>query len=133
MQCVVAWMPACDMLNGYTQIRPVLALYLGSLPGPSPDSPEAKLYREASPVTHVTKDSPPTLLVHGDADPIVPIKHSELMEAALKKAEVPVKLVRLKGGVHGRNFGGANLPDAKDWPDYLGETVRWFDQHLQKK
>ncbi len=133
VQCVVAWMPACDLLNGYVELRPPPALYLGTLPGNSPSSPETKLYREASPITHVTEDSPPTLLIHGDADAIVPIKHSELMEEALKKSKVLVKLVRLKGGIHGQNFGGTNLPEAKDWPDYLGETVAWFDQHLQKK
>ena len=62
-------------------------------------------------------------------DTTVPIKHSELMEAALKKAGVLVKLVRLPGGGHGPAFFRAQ----KDWPDFQAETVRWFDQHLQKK
>lgn len=137
VQCVVAWMPACDFLSGLVGGRSsaVQALYLGMLPGRSPSSPETRLYQEASPITHVTKDAAPTLLVHGDVDPIVPIGHSERMEAALKKAEVPVKLVRLTGGSHGPNFRGPGFQEekAKDWPDYVGETVRWFDQHLQKK
>jgi hypothetical protein len=57
------------------------------------------------------------------------------MEEALKKAGVPVKLVRVKGGGHGTGFRGAGFQEekAKDWPDYQAETVRWFDQHLQKK
>lgn len=144
VQCVVAWKTGSDLLNGYGGGRPTgpVALYLGTLPDRShlgmppdrsPSLPETKLYREASPITHVTKDSPPTLLVHGDSDPVVPIKHSELMEEALKKAGVTVKLVRLKGGAHGPNFRGAGFKGDKDWPDYLGDTVRWFDQHLQKK
>jgi acetyl esterase/lipase len=128
VQCVVAWMAPSDFLNGYGD-QPPRAGYIGTLPGRSSDSPETKLYREASPVTHVTRDDPPTLLVHGDADTTVPFKHSELMEAALKKAGVPVKLVRLPGGGHGPAFYRAQ----KDWPDFQAETVRWFDQHLQKK
>ena len=133
VQCVVARMAPSDMLNGSDEVRSPLALYLGVLPGRSPSSPETRLYREASPITHVTKDDPPTLLVHGDADMIVPIKHSELMEEALKTAGVPVKLVRLKGGAHGPGFRGTGFREEKDWPDYVGETVRWFDQHLQTK
>lgn len=133
VQCVVAWMPACDLLEGYDRIGPAPALYLGTLAGRSASSPETRLYREASPITHVGKDDPPTLLIHGDADVIVPIKHSELMEEALKKAGVTVKLIRLNGGVHGSGFRGEGLREEKSWPDYVGESVRWFDQHLQTK
>lgn len=52
------------------------------------DDLENKLYRDASPVTHVTPDDAPTLLFHGDEDVVVPIKQSEIFEEALKKAGV---------------------------------------------
>src|SRR6187399_3044659 len=41
------------------------------------DDVENRQYREASPLTHVTADDPPMLLMHGDQDTIVPIKLSE--------------------------------------------------------
>jgi len=38
-----------------------------------------------SPLLFVTSKMPPTLLVHGDNDPIVPIEHSRKMLAACEK------------------------------------------------
>lgn len=48
--------------------------------------------RQASPVTHVSTGFPPTLLVHGDADEVVPVEASLTMHAALRQAGVPVEL-----------------------------------------
>jgi acetyl esterase/lipase len=86
---------------------------------------EHKRYTEASPVTHVSAGDAPFLLLHGDADRTVPFEQSELMEAALRKAGVDIKLIRIAGGGHGANFEGAPNP-----PDFLGEMVRWMDRHL---
>jgi acetyl esterase/lipase len=85
-------------------------------------------YRRASPITYVTTDDPPTLLMHGDEDVVVPLEQSELMERALRAAGVKVRLIKVSGGKHGQNF---QLPkgDAR-LPDYLGESVRWFDENL---
>ena len=57
--------------------------------------------RRASPITYVTGDCPPFLIVHGDADPIVPCAQSGLLAAALKKAGVPVTFYTVKGAKHG--------------------------------
>lgn len=59
------------------------------------------LARLASPVTHVTKDAPPFLIVHGDQDKTVPLEQSELLQEALKKAGVRVTLHVAKGQGHG--------------------------------
>ena len=78
----------------------------------TPDSPESQLVggpirdnpdkvARANPITYVTKDDPPFLIVHGDADALVPHHQSELLEAALKKAGVPVRFVTIPGGLHG--------------------------------
>jgi dipeptidyl aminopeptidase/acylaminoacyl peptidase len=34
---------------------------------------------EASPITHVTEDDPPFLLIHGERDEVVPVEQSQLM------------------------------------------------------
>jgi acetyl esterase/lipase len=57
--------------------------------------------RRASPISYVTKDCPPFLIVHGDQDPIVPYTQSVLMTAALQKAGVPVTFYTVKGAKHG--------------------------------
>ncbi|WP_414660978.1 alpha/beta hydrolase fold domain-containing protein [Horticoccus sp. 23ND18S-11] len=78
----------------------------------APDSPEAKLIggalqenkaqaRRASPITYVSKDDAPMLIVHGDADPLVPLAQSETFLVALKAAGVDASLYVVKGGGHG--------------------------------
>lgn len=42
--------------------------------GVRPDDVENRQYRAAAPLTHVTADDPPMLLMHGDQDTVVPIK-----------------------------------------------------------
>jgi len=81
----------------------------------------------ASPINSVSPDTAPFLLIHGDADRTVPFHQSEMMEGALRKAGVPVKLVTIAGGDHGPTFPGATNP-----PDDKAEMVKWFDLHLRK-
>ena len=46
---------------------------------------DAKLAESVSPLLHVSKDDPPTLLIHGDKDDLVKLDNSERIDAALKK------------------------------------------------
>jgi acetyl esterase/lipase len=64
----------------------------------------------ANPITYITKGDPPFLIVHGDADPLVPHHQSELLEAALKKAGVPLLFYTVKGGGHGQ-FNDPKVPE----------------------
>jgi len=82
-----------------------------------------ELGKAVSPVTHVTPDDPPTLIIHGDADKLVPIQQAEAMVEALKKAGVPAKLVTKAGAAH----GWANM--AED----MVLIADWFDEHLKAK
>lgn len=77
-----------------------------------PDSPEAKLLggavvdnpakaAAASPVTYVTQDDPPFLIVHGANDPTVPVNQSESLHALLLKTGVTSTLHVLPGAKHG--------------------------------
>ena len=73
-----------------------------------PDSPESQLVggpiqerpaevARANPVTYVTSEAPPFLIVHGDRDPLVPYHQSTLLVAALKAAGVPVTFYTVVG------------------------------------
>ena len=64
----------------------------------------------ANPITYVTKDAPPFLICHGDSDPLVPHHQGELLEAALKKAGVPVTFYTVKGAGHG-GFHDPKVPE----------------------
>jgi acetyl esterase/lipase len=127
LQCVVAAAAPSDLAKIKTEagLMAVTSFVGSPLRDTNPATAEYKTYREASPVTHVSADDAPFLLVHGDADRTVPFEQAELMEAALRKAGVEVQLVRIPGGGHSENFEGATNP-----PDFLGEMVRWMDRHL---
>lgn len=64
----------------------------------------------ANPITYVTSNAPPFLICHGDHDPLVPHHQSELLEAALKKASVPVTFYTVKGAGHG-GFRDSRVPE----------------------
>lgn len=61
----------------------------------------------ASPVTHVTRQAPPFLIVHGDKDTLVPQQQAEILAEALKKAGTPVTLYIAQGQGHG--LGGPEV------------------------
>jgi acetyl esterase/lipase len=78
----------------------------------SPTSPESLLIggeitehkdkvRHASPLTYVSRDDPPFLIIHGTQDPLVPYNQSVVLDAALKKAGVDVLLQTISEGQHG--------------------------------
>jgi acetyl esterase/lipase len=58
-------------------------------------------YKKASPLTYVTKDAPPFLVIHGNADVIVPIIHSERLVAKLKENGTPCEFVTFNWRGHG--------------------------------
>ncbi len=87
---------------------------------------DAKLEADVSPVTKVTADDAPALMVHGDKDALVPIEHSKNMVPLFEKAKVPVKLVTVEGAGHGFT------------PQQARETMTpavldWFGKHLAGK
>ncbi len=98
----------------------------------APDSPESRLIggpvqenpelvRRANPITYVTKDDPPFLIVHGDKDPLVPHNQSQMLYDALKKAGVEVTLYTVPGGGH----GGFKDPQVETLVD------QFFAKHLR--
>jgi acetyl esterase/lipase len=130
VQCVVALYPPIDMTKMDTPRGSVAVTSFMGMPPPRDTSKgggDGRPYREASPVSHVTADDPPFLLIHGDGDKTVPYNQSEIMEAALKKAGVAVKLIRVPGGGHGSSFPGAT--EKADWP---AAALEWFNQYLRK-
>ena len=78
----------------------------------APDSPESKLVggpiqehkdrvAKANPITYVSKDDSPFLIIHGDQDKLVPYQQSVLLKDALEKAGVSVTFYKVEGGGHG--------------------------------
>lgn len=55
-----------------------------------------------SPISYVNKNTPPTFIVHGDADPTVPYQHSVELHKKLKSAGVKTVFMTVEGGLHGK-------------------------------
>lgn len=60
-----------------------------------------ELAQQISPFYHVTPDDPPTLIIHGDADLLVPIQQAQLVMEKLEEVKVPHELVVRPGAAHG--------------------------------
>ncbi len=58
------------------------------------------LYRNASPISHISVQSPPFLLIHGTGDSFVPYSQSARMAKALQRANVPCVLYPVAGMDH---------------------------------
>jgi acetyl esterase/lipase len=76
-----------------------------------------------SPIRFVSPGAAPSLIVHGDADRVVPIVEGETMYAALSKAGVPASFIRIEGAGH--RFDGADFTRA------TAGMVKWFEDHLR--
>ncbi len=94
----------------------------GGAPAASASEVVEKL-KAVSPALCVTAKAPPFLIIHGDADPMVPLDQSEKLLAALKKEGVSCELIVKKGGAH-------------PWPTIHEEVqvmADWFDKQLATK
>ena len=79
--------------------------------------------RAANPITYITGDDPPFLILHGDQDRLVPHHQSELLHAALTAARVPSQMLTITGAGHG---------DGGFRSDKVGRRmVEFFERHLR--
>ena len=74
----------------------VIVQFLGGLPSEIPE-----IYELASPVTHVSLDDPPLLLVHGDKDPVVSLRQSQIIHQAYLELSLETELIVVYGAGHG--------------------------------
>lgn len=83
-----------------------------------------EIYRKSSPIFNIAGVSTPTLIMHGEADFRVPIAQSYELYYALKRQNVPVKMLVLPRQPHGPNE-----------PKMLLMTMRthleWFEKYLK--
>lgn len=132
VQTVAVFWPTTDFTElaaGDEGDKTYMVAFLGMRTAGNPQSEEALLYAEASPISYVSSDDPPVLLVHGDEDLIAPFNQSERFHDALVSAGVPASLIRMPGAGHGTQITTGVHPTEF----YLGPTVEWFDRHLRNE
>lgn len=74
----------------------------------------------ANPITYVSRDDPPFLIMHGDQDPLVPAAQSRILYEALQAAGVDATFHVVKGAGHG--FGGPEIERTVD--EFLARTLK---------
>jgi acetyl esterase/lipase len=130
VQAVVDWYGVADLT---TMPRHTLPPEIAAkLPPELVTPPEDQLTRglqgralaDASPITHVTPDAPPFLLVHGTADWLVPFAQSEALHAALTAAGVEARLVPVEGAQHIFDGNVVLAGLVRVSVDYLKEALR---------
>lgn len=127
IQCVACFYPPTDFLNwskpgddgvGFGPTEKFQPAF-----GPRSLTPEGReaLGREISPINFVTSNMPPTLVIHGDADKMVPIYQAEIFKQRCEERHAPFKLIVRPGKDHGWTGMDADMRLFADW----------FDEHLR--
>ncbi|WP_462409567.1 prolyl oligopeptidase family serine peptidase [Neobacillus sp. Marseille-QA0830] len=125
VQAVVDWYGPTDFLQ--------MSKFPSEVDFDAPDSPESMLIggpiqelpekvKLANPITYITPDDPPFLIMHGDKDKRVPYNQSVLLYQALKKANVEVTMYQIQGAGHG----------GFSQPTILNIVHKYFDRHLKR-
>jgi acetyl esterase/lipase len=129
VQAVACFYPPTDFLNwgkpgqdavGYGPTEKFSPAF-----GPRNATAEGRqeLGKEISPINFVTSNMAPSLIIHGDADKLVPIYQAEIFAERVKQAGATAKLIVREGKDHGWTGMDADMRIFADW----------FDTHLRGK
>lgn len=80
---------------------------------------EREKLKDISPINFAENFKAPVLLLHGIDDTVVPIRQSERMEKALRKAGKDVTLIKLKGEDHWLSTSTSRLETLQAMSDFL--------------
>jgi len=127
VQCVACLYPPTDFLNwskpgddgvGFGPTEKFQPAF-----GPETATAEGRkaLSQKISPIHFVTSNMPPTLVIHGDADKMVPIYQAKIFQKRCEEVHAPYKLIIREGKDHGWPGMDADLKIFADW----------FDEHLR--
>jgi acetyl esterase/lipase len=127
VQCVACFFPPTDFLNygqpGEDAVGVGILKDFKPAFGPRSDTPEGRqtLGKEISPIYFVSSNTPPILIIHGDADKLVPIQQAESFVKRCQESGVTARLVVREGKQHG-------------WTEMVRDEelfADWFDEHLR--
>ncbi|HYW79123.1 MAG TPA: alpha/beta hydrolase [Thermoguttaceae bacterium] len=122
--CAVSFAGPADwsLLSTLEHKHPAYRQLLGYEPGTPAEQMDAKAKKDVSPISFVSSDDPPVMLVHGNKDDIVPIEHARNVHERLKSVGVKTELVVIEGANHGVAGGGPQA--AKQAEAFVREQLR---------
>jgi acetyl esterase/lipase len=126
VQAVVDYYGPTDLSQAASLRDPAIVAFIGGTCAEKPN-----LCQQASPVTYVSPDDPPFLIIHGTRDPRVPFQQSVILRDALRDAGVEVEFLALQGAGHGWATG--SLHDQRYYAQALSAALAFFDRHLKEE
>jgi acetyl esterase/lipase len=128
VNAVGVFMPPTDFLNwgkgGNLPFgEPQMTIFMPAF-GVTKDTPKEKAIevgRIMSPINYVNAKFPPTMIIHGDSDKLVPIQQAAIMDAALGKQGIDHTFITIPGGGH----------DAKTITEGFPKLISWFKAKLK--
>ena len=108
--------PVISMIEPFTHAASRRAL-LG-------ENPSEELKAHLSVERQVTKETPPTFLVHSSEDTVVPVENSLAFYAAMRRAKVPIEMHLYPKGPHGSGMD-KRLGPTSEWPQHCESWLRF--------
>ncbi|MGV3657004.1 MAG: prolyl oligopeptidase family serine peptidase, partial [Chitinophagaceae bacterium] len=122
IKAIVDFFGPTDLVTMYQQPwHPLVTLLLNMATGTTPDA-DMEMYRNLSPIQFVTAQSPPTLILHGDADEVVAVSQSIALKAKLDAAGATSQMQVYEREGHG--WYGAKMAHSFDL------VQAFLNQHL---
>lgn len=87
------------------------------------------LYKEMSPINYLTKNSPPLLMIQGDQDTTIPVKHAYYMAEKAKEIGAPVTILIIKNAGHNWRKVEADIEPTRE--EIIQTTIDYFVAHLK--
>ncbi len=124
VSCAIGFAGPTDwsLLSEIDHKHPAYRQLLNYEPGTAAAEMDAEKKADVSPITFASKDDPPILMVHGDADVIVPVRHARDLDERMEKVEGDSDLLIIEGGNHA--IAGARHPKA------VKQSVAFLKEHL---
>ena len=85
-------------------------------------------YREVSPVNYLSKDSPPLLMIQGDKDTTIPLKHAYYMKKRADAVGAPVEIMIIKNSGHNWRRVDGDIEPSREV--IIQRTVQFFMNQL---
>lgn len=125
--CAVGFAGPTDwnLLSELEHNHPAYRKLIGHEPGTSFKNMDADRMKAVSPLSFVSEDDPPIMIVHGGADTIVPVQHAHRLHKQLESVGVKTELVVVDGAGHAiAGAGGA----ATQSPPFIKRAEAFVEQ-----
>jgi acetyl esterase/lipase len=108
---------------GAAQLSTFAPVYSGMVAWLGPRANDTEFVKSLSPVDLIDANTPPTYIIHGDADPTIPYSQSVILQAALQTAGVKNKFTTVPGGGHGGFTDAYNTQMTNEVNTFLSEVI----------